>query len=120
MRAGPEFGPEQGKFFIVRRALYGLKSASVALSVFLAKRVDEVGFKSSVADPDVWMRPAIMPDGSEYYEYVMTYVDDILAISIDARAVLESLKSETIRYKNDKIAVPEMYLEAKLKEKPIN
>ena len=30
LRAGPEFGPEQGKVFIVVRALYGLKSASAA------------------------------------------------------------------------------------------
>ena len=120
MKAGPEFGPEQGKIFIVRRALYGLKSASAAFRAFMAKRLDEVGFKSSIADPDVWMRPAVKPDGSEYYEYVMTYVDDILAISLDAKAVLESLKSETIRYKNDKIEVPQMYLGAKLLEKTIN
>ena len=124
MRAGPEFGPEQGKIFIVVRALYGLKSASAAFRAFMAKRLDEVGFISTPADPDVWMRPAVKPGTSTsenfYYEYVMMYVDDILAISTDATAVLESLKSDTIRYKHDKIDTPEMYLGAKLQLKELN
>ena len=36
MKAGPEFGGEQGKTFIVVRALCGLKSASAAFRSFLA------------------------------------------------------------------------------------
>ena len=55
MKAGPEFGPEQGKTFIVVRALYGLKSASAAFRAFMAEKLDLIGFKSSVADPDVWL-----------------------------------------------------------------
>ena len=120
LRAGPEFGAEKGKAFIVKRALYGLKSASAAFRSFMAKRLDEIGFRSSTADSDVWMRPAVKPDGTEYYEYVMTYVDDILAISLEPEEVLKSLKSETIRFKNDKIEAPEMYLGAKLQQKEIN
>ena len=120
IRAGPEFGAEQGKIFIVRRALYGLKSASAAFRSFMAKRLDEIGFRSSTADSDVWMRPAIKPNGEEYYEYAMTYVDDILAISLNPREVLEGLKSDRIKFKNDKIEVPAMYLGAKIQEKEIN
>ena len=77
MRAGPEFGAEQGKVFIVVRALYGLKSASAAFRAFMAKKLDEIGFQSSPADPDVWLRPAVKFNGDEYYEYVLMYVDDI-------------------------------------------
>jgi hypothetical protein len=120
LKAGPEFGAEQGKTFIVVRALYGLKSASAAFRAFMAKKLDEIGFKSSPADPDVWLRPAVKPDGEQYYEYVMCYVDDILAISMEATAVLESLKSQKIKFKNDKIEEPEMYLGAKLQKKIIN
>ena len=120
IRAGPEFGDEQGKAFIVVRALYGLKSASAAFRAFMAKQLDEIGFKSSPADPDVWMRPGTKDNGKEYYEYIMMYVDDILAISTNAKNVLESLKTETIKFKNDKIAPPDMYLGAKLQEKQIN
>ncbi len=120
IRAGPEFGPEQGKVFIVVRALYGLKSASAAFRSFMAKRLDEIGFKSTHADPDVWLRPGIKPDGTEYYEYVLMYVDDMLAISHEATSVLNSVRGNTIKYKNDKIAPPEMYLGAKLQLKTIN
>lgn len=120
IRAGPEFGAEQGKTFLVVRALYGLKSASAAFRAFMAKQLDEIGFKSSPADPDVWLRPAVKDSGEEYYEYVMMYVDDILAISMNAVEVLESLKTETIKFKNNKIAPPDMYLGAKLQKKQIN
>jgi hypothetical protein len=45
------------------------------------------------------------------------YVDDILAISMDATAILKRMEGDTVKYKNDKIEPPEMYLGAKLKEK---
>ena len=87
-RAGPEFGADEGKIFIVTKALYGLKSAGAAFRAFLAERLDEMGFRSSTADPDVRLRPATKPDGEENYEYLLIYVDDILAISIKAKEVM--------------------------------
>ena len=33
------------------------------------------------SDPDVWMHKAREFDGTEYYEYMILYVDDCLAIS---------------------------------------
>ena len=65
LRAGPEFGDEQGTMFIVVRALYGLKSASASFRSFIAEYLDEIGFQSSEADNDVWMRAAIKPNGFE-------------------------------------------------------
>ena len=65
IRAGTESGAEQGKVFIIVRALYGLKSASVAFGSLMAKKSDEIGFKYISDDPDVWLRPAIKPDGEE-------------------------------------------------------
>ena len=94
IRAGPKFGEEQGKVFIVVRALYGLKSASAAFRSFIAKKLDEIGFNSSPADPDVWLRPVIKSDGEEYCEYVLMYVDDILAISIDPTRILKSMEEK--------------------------
>ena len=120
LRAGPEFGAEQGKIFIVVRALYGLKSASAAFRSFMAKKLDELNFKSCPADNDVWMRPATKPNGEEYYEYLVSYVDDLLCISMDPNRVLESIKGGTIAFKNDKIESPEMYLGAKIQYKEIN
>jgi hypothetical protein len=46
---------EQGKTLVIVRALYGLKSASASFSAHMAKKLDEIGFKSSVAEPDVWL-----------------------------------------------------------------
>src|SRR6056300_974951 len=71
MIAGPEFLDEQGKVFIVKRALYGLKSAPAAFRSFLAQNIEDLGFFPTEADPDVWMRPAVKPNGQEYYEYIL-------------------------------------------------
>ena len=87
-RAGPEFGMNEGKVFIVVRALYDLKSLGAAFRAFLAERLDDMGFKSSIGDPDVWMKEATNSDGDEYYEYILVYVDNLLAIISDARSVI--------------------------------
>ena len=63
IEAGPKFGSEQGKVFVVIRAPYGLKSASAYFRSFMSNKLDKIGLKSSPYDPDVWLRPAIKPDG---------------------------------------------------------
>ncbi|CAJ1933595.1 unnamed protein product [Cylindrotheca closterium] len=108
MITGPEFGDEEGKTFIVRRALYGLKSAALAFRSHLAETLENLGFYSSYADPDVWMRAAIKPDGEEYYEYILCYVDDILCMSENAKDVMEQI-SYKFKFKKDKIEQPESY-----------
>lgn len=120
LKAGPEFGDLEGRYFIVKRALYGLKSAGFSFRSFLAKKLDEIGFKSCIADPDVWRRAAVKDDGTEYYEYIMTYVDDIIAVSEKATDALKSITNERIKFKNGKIEPPDMYLGAKLRYKHIN
>ena len=94
MVAGPEFGPEERKNFLVVRALHGLKkSASFIFRSYMAGKLSEMGFQSSMAEPDVWLRAASKGDGEQYYEYVLMYVDDILAISCDARSILEEVQT---------------------------
>jgi hypothetical protein len=119
LTAGTEFGAEQGKNLLIVRALYGLKSVSVSFRAHMAKKLDEMGFKSSVADPDVWLRPASKADGEEYYEYIMMYVDNILAISETPLLIMEAIQ-DMVRFKNDKIEEPSNYLGAKLQKKTIN
>ena len=87
-------------------ALYGLKSSGAAFRAFLAKRLDEIGFRSSIADPDVWMRKAQNPDCESYYEYLLCYVDDILCMSHDPRHAMNQI-SEKLRFKKDKVASTE-------------
>ena len=82
---GKEFGSGAGKPFIIIKALYGLKSSGVAFRAFLAETLDDIGFKSSETDPDVWLKPAVKLNGEEYYKYILVYVDDILCISHKAK-----------------------------------
>ena len=118
-RAGSEFGDDKGKVLIVVRALYGLKSAGAAFRAFLAKKLDEMQFKPTISDPDVWFRPAIKADGEEYYEYILVYVDDLLAISIDPMKIMTEITT-AFKFKNDKIEIPDTYLGAKIQIKNIN
>ena len=119
MIAGPEFGEDEGKTLLVVRAFYGLKSATLSFCSYMAEKLTDLGFQSTSADPDVWLRAASKGDGEQKYEYILMYVDDILAISCDPRAILEDVQ-KTFKFKNDKIEPPEFYLGAKLQEKPIN
>ena len=112
-RAGPEFGSEAGTIFLVKKALYGLKSAGAAFRALLAETLHDVGYKPTKADPDVWLRPAIKADGFQYYELVLCYVDDVLSISVDPEFTLGALKM-TFTLKDNKIEEPEMYLGAQL------
>jgi hypothetical protein len=68
-----------------------------------------MGFQSSLADPDECLRAATKEDGEKYYEFVLMYVDDILAISCDARSILEEVQ-KTFKLKNDSIDSPEFIL----------
>jgi hypothetical protein len=78
---GLECGSDKGKVCVVVRALYGLKSAGASWRVTLAQALRDIGFVSTIADPDVWIGPAAHDDGYEYYEILLVYVDNVLAIS---------------------------------------
>jgi len=79
--AGPEFGELQGKTMIIVKALYGLKSSGAAWHDHFAQTLHDLGFKTSYADPDVWMHPNVKGNGFKYYEYILVYVDDLLILS---------------------------------------
>ena len=74
--AGPEFEGLEGLPLIIRRGIYGLRSSSARFHEHLAQRIRELGFRPSKADPDLYIR-----DKGDYYEYLATYVDDILIFS---------------------------------------
>ena len=108
---GPEFGSEAGTVFIVKKALYGLKSAGAAFRSLLADTLVDMGYRPTKADPDVWIRPAVKANGFEYYEMVLCYVDDILSISHDPHATRTAITS-AFKLKDDRIAEPDVYLGA--------
>ena len=113
MHTGPEFGSESGSIMKLKKALYGLKGSGTAFRAHLAEKLYDIGFIPTRADPDVWRRLAVKPDGFEYYEYILHYVDDVLAISHDAEKVLKSVQ-DTFKFKDDMIDKPDVYVGAQL------
>ncbi len=57
----------RGYYAIIVRALYGLKSSAAAWHSMLAGTLSDMGFQHSLANPDVWMKPATKGTGEEYY-----------------------------------------------------
>ena len=66
---------------LVQIALYGLKSSGAAFRSKLAGILKDIGYTSTKGDTDVWIRPAVKPDGTEHNKMVLCYVDNVLAIS---------------------------------------
>ena len=82
--AGPEWGADEGRLVIVVRALYGLKSSALNWRNHLADMLaNKLKFKSTLADPDVWIKLMKKQNGEEYYAYILIYVDDMLIIAED-------------------------------------
>ena len=108
--AGKEFGPErQGRVAIITRALYGLRSSGKAWRDHMAATLRDFGYASCKADPDVWMKPRVKPDGFKYWSYVLVYTDDILALDHEPKVVMDYLAS---RYtlKPGSVKEPDQYL----------
>jgi hypothetical protein len=108
---GIECGANQGKVLIVVRALYGLTSAGASWRVTLAQALRDLGFVSTTADPDVWIRAAVRDDGFEYYEMLLIYVDDILAVSHQPKVLIDAI-GEYYKVKPDSDKEREIYLVA--------
>ena len=70
-------------------------------------------YKSCLAGPDLWMKKLTTDEGVEYYEYMLLYTDDCLAIS---KMPMESLM-EINKYflmKPSSIGPPKIYLGTKM------
>ena len=108
---GPEFGLENvGRVALIHRALYGGKAAGADFRNHLQSCMRHLNFASCPADPDVWMRPAIKADGSEYYEYILLYTDDTLAISESPEKLLRNELGKYFELKEESIGPPKIYL----------
>jgi hypothetical protein len=59
---------------------------------------------------DMWFRDNKKPDGTEYYEYLVVYVDDVLIVSHDPQAIVQALARVPYTLKGG--GAPETYLGA--------
>ena len=89
--AGPEFKELQGHLLIMIKALYGTRSGGARWHDRLFDILQELKFKPSKADPDVWMRPE---PGGTCYEYIAVYVDDLAVAAKDPQSFCNELKEK--------------------------
>ena len=109
--AGPEFGPERaGKPLILYKSIYGARALCARFHEHLSERLLKLGFKPSKADPDLWYK-----DLGTHYEYIGTYVDDLLIASKNPQAIIDALKEV---YVLKGVGIPEYYLGADIIEAP--
>ena len=108
-KLGPEFGAACGKTAIVVRSLYGLKSAGASFRNHLEDCMRHLGWKSCVADQDLWMKAETRPsDEHTYYAYALLYVDDILIVHHNAESCLKDI-DKYFKMKPGSIGEPEYY-----------
>eukprot|EP00531_Pseudo-nitzschia_arenysensis_P008891 CAMPEP_0116125882 /NCGR_PEP_ID=MMETSP0329-20121206/6042_1 /TAXON_ID=697910 /ORGANISM="Pseudo-nitzschia arenysensis, Strain B593" /LENGTH=1908 /DNA_ID=CAMNT_0003619941 /DNA_START=154 /DNA_END=5877 /DNA_ORIENTATION=+ len=92
--AGPEFKDLEGHLLIVYKALYGLRSSGKQFGDLLASCLKELGFKASLAEPQIFMR-----ENDGIYEYIATYVDDLCLVMRDPVGFLAILQEEPYSFK---------------------
>ena len=110
---GSEFGEDKGKIGVIKRALYGTKSAGASFRNHLADCMLHLGYESCKADPDVWLKRFTKPDGTPYYGYMLLYVDDALCVNHDAEKELYRL-DKYFKMKPESIGDPDIYLGGKI------
>ena len=75
-----------------------------------------INFTSCLADPDVWMRPALSSNNTNHYDYVLLYTDDTLAISENPENVIRNEIGKYFQLKDESIGPPKIYLGGTLRE----
>ena len=101
--AGPEFGPElAGRVLIIVRSLYGLRTSAARFHEHLTDNLRKLGFHPSKADPNLFYK-----DMGDHYEYLASYVDDILVWSRDPMRTMDLLMA---KYTMEGVGIPEYYL----------
>ncbi len=75
--------------------VHRLKSAGQAFCEDLADCICSLGYKSCLADPDLWSKACTEKGDNgnveSYYSYMLVYVDNILCIHKDPDIVLRVL-----------------------------
>lgn len=116
VKCGKElFGSEnEGKYAVITRALYGLKSSGASWRHHFATEIRNMGFKDTKADGDVYRKKSYRKDQTAYYEYMVVYVDDVICISETPDHWIKLLASQ---YRLRDIGSPKRFLGSDIKSK---
>jgi hypothetical protein len=88
---GLKCGSDKGKVCVVVHVLYGLKSAGALWCAMLVQALHGICFISTIADPDVWIQLATCEDGYKYYEMLLVYVDNVLAVLHELNVLIDAI-----------------------------
>jgi hypothetical protein len=94
-------------------SLYELKSAGASIRSSLAQILQDIGYTSTKADPNVWLRKAAKDNRFEYYKMLFIYVDDILALSHCTKDAIHQI-TKFYRAKEGSVKPPEIYIGANI------
>ena len=72
--------------------------------------MEDLGFTTCLADPDVWMRPAIKSSGQEYYKCVLLYTDNALVVPDEAEEIIRNPIRKYFVAKKGYIGLPTRHL----------
>ena len=100
--AGPVFGALHGGILVIIGSIYGLRTSGARFWEHLAEKLRQLGFRNSKADHNLWIRRV-----DDHYEYLATFVDDILHWAKDPMIVLKELMEH---YTLKGVGIPEYYL----------
>ena len=78
-----------------------------------------MGFRYSLADPDIWLRPNSTEDREEYYKYILVYIGNNLCVSHQSMKTM-TYSQEKFKFKKNKISPLEIYLRGGLEQKTLN
>jgi hypothetical protein len=81
----------------------------------LAQALRDIGFVSTIADPNVWIQPAACEDRYDYYEMLLVYVDNVLAISHEPKILIDAI-GEYYKVKPRSDKEPDIYLGANVEK----
>ena len=117
---GTKFGENKGKTAIIDRALCGLASSGACFRNHLADCMHCLGYKSCLADPDLWYKPDVREeDKYKYNSYVLLYVDDCFCIHHSPEEELNKI-NKFFKMNAGSIGDPDIYLGAKAKPMKMN
>ena len=95
---------------ILARGLYVLKRSGDAWRGKLAETLMSLGYKSSEADDDVWIKRDFNPNGYPYYKYRLCYVDDLIHVGFNPKEGIDALN--IIYLLKEGFGTPDRYLGA--------
>ena len=84
--AGEEFGDRKGHLLVITRALYGLRTSGARWHDRFYDVLRAMGWTPCKSEQDVWMKRV-----DDHWEYIATYVDDLLIASKNPKAITDEL-----------------------------